>query len=307
MRPVSIGDFVWEDRDGEGDQDPGEPGLPNVDVTLYAAGADPRQAQPLGEVTTDATGRFLLAPPNGVAPNTCYRVALRMTNNQQLGSTLFPTVRTANGAAGVPNDSNGALGFGDQFTTADVCTGAAGTSRLDIDFGLVPAIELGDRVWLDENGDGEQDQVDGGVKDIRVRLWRQNALGERTQVCNTLTDNEGKWKLSSVDASCQALLKPSNTDLYVLAIKRDQFPERRSTIRDAAIAGDEADSDARPQLTPPNDDELIIERRITEWGVIDMSLDFGLVRVLEVTTQTNEPSSWGKKTHIFFFLRSLAI
>ena len=32
---ASISDFVWEDQDGDGIQDPGEPGIEGIDVYLY--------------------------------------------------------------------------------------------------------------------------------------------------------------------------------------------------------------------------------------------------------------------------------
>lgn len=49
----TVGDLVWNDLDGDGLQDAGEPGLPGVTVTLSdAAGA------PLGTTVTDASGWF---------------------------------------------------------------------------------------------------------------------------------------------------------------------------------------------------------------------------------------------------------
>src|SRR5262245_52584255 len=33
--PVNVGNFVWDDLDGDGTQDPGEPGLPGVTVQLW--------------------------------------------------------------------------------------------------------------------------------------------------------------------------------------------------------------------------------------------------------------------------------
>ena len=35
--PVSIGDYVWEDIDGDGIQDVNEPGISGVTVRLYTA------------------------------------------------------------------------------------------------------------------------------------------------------------------------------------------------------------------------------------------------------------------------------
>jgi hypothetical protein len=49
----SIGDFVWQDLDGNGVQDDGEPGVPNVVVRLFACDKTLE-----GETTTDADGRY---------------------------------------------------------------------------------------------------------------------------------------------------------------------------------------------------------------------------------------------------------
>ncbi|MCB2223596.1 MAG: carboxypeptidase regulatory-like domain-containing protein [Actinobacteria bacterium] len=52
-RPSSIGDFVWEDADGDGIQDPGEDGLEGVTVRLFdGAGRE------VGSVETDEDGAY---------------------------------------------------------------------------------------------------------------------------------------------------------------------------------------------------------------------------------------------------------
>ncbi|MDL0403782.1 SdrD B-like domain-containing protein, partial [Corynebacterium lehmanniae] len=40
--PASVGDFVWEDSNGNGLQDEGEPPVAGVTVTVSAEGEDPR-------------------------------------------------------------------------------------------------------------------------------------------------------------------------------------------------------------------------------------------------------------------------
>ncbi|MCF7765327.1 MAG: hypothetical protein K9N62_16795 [Verrucomicrobia bacterium] len=52
-----IGDFVWNDLNGDGCQDPGEPGIPNVQVDLYAACGVGGTL--IGTTTTDSTGHYL--------------------------------------------------------------------------------------------------------------------------------------------------------------------------------------------------------------------------------------------------------
>jgi uncharacterized repeat protein (TIGR01451 family) len=55
VRLVSIGDIVWDDQDGDGVQDAGEPGLEGVTVSLYdGTGA------PVSATFTDALGEYLL-------------------------------------------------------------------------------------------------------------------------------------------------------------------------------------------------------------------------------------------------------
>ena len=49
----SIGDLVFNDLDRDGIQDPGEPGIEGVTVTLYDA-----SGTPVGQTTTDATGHY---------------------------------------------------------------------------------------------------------------------------------------------------------------------------------------------------------------------------------------------------------
>ncbi len=51
----SIGDFVWQDDDGDGVQDPGEPGIPGVTVNLAGPGGSQ-------SATTDAGGLYLFSP-----------------------------------------------------------------------------------------------------------------------------------------------------------------------------------------------------------------------------------------------------
>ena len=78
---AAIGDTVWNDLDGDGVQDAGEPGLPGLTVTLTEAGADGDPGTPddvvIGTTPTDTAGKYGfdgLAPgvytlnPSGLSP-----------------------------------------------------------------------------------------------------------------------------------------------------------------------------------------------------------------------------------------------
>lgn len=60
--PVTIGDFVWNDFNRDGIQDPGEPGLTNVRVRLFACTGS---AAEVANIFTDGSGMYLFTnlPP----------------------------------------------------------------------------------------------------------------------------------------------------------------------------------------------------------------------------------------------------
>jgi hypothetical protein len=137
-RPFRVGDTVFADRDGDGVQGAGEPGIPGVVLALRdAAGALIRTA------TTDADGHYSFEVEAGE-----YRVEV----------------------AAVSLAPGGALD-GYISTTADQRTDTvAGDNVLTYDFGYRGNGSLGDRLWLDRNGDGVQDAGEAGLNGVTVRL-----------------------------------------------------------------------------------------------------------------------------------------
>ena len=51
----NVGDFVWLDKDGDGEEDPGEPGIPGVAIKLWNSD----QTEELGMTTTDDSGMYV--------------------------------------------------------------------------------------------------------------------------------------------------------------------------------------------------------------------------------------------------------
>ncbi|MBK9151776.1 MAG: hypothetical protein IPM26_12625 [Saprospiraceae bacterium] len=61
MRPASLGDFVWEDKNGNGIQDAGEPGIAGVVVMLEDGGGNPAtdiNGNVVASVVTNASGQY---------------------------------------------------------------------------------------------------------------------------------------------------------------------------------------------------------------------------------------------------------
>lgn len=124
LAPSSIGDFVWDDKNQNGIQDAGEPGMPNITVTLYDASGNVK-----GTTFTDAQGKY--AFNNVDVSNGC--------TQYKLGFSPLPTKYTwTKKRAGTdttldsnaPNLCQCLPGYTDLFT---ICPGQ---SRLDIDAGM---------------------------------------------------------------------------------------------------------------------------------------------------------------------------
>jgi uncharacterized surface anchored protein len=153
-QPVTIGDFVWLDTDGDGIQDAGEAGIPGVSVTITL---------PNGTTTvvvTDANGLYTYT---GVPGTYTVTVPTTGTNGETLSTASSQT-----------------------FTLT------SGETNLNFDFGYVPPTplaSLGDYVWLDSDADGVQDAGEVGIQGVTVTLY----TGAGALVGSTTTDADGLY------------------------------------------------------------------------------------------------------------------
>ena len=176
----SLGDFVFEDTNGNGVQDEGEPGIEGVTVRLQNPNGE--------EVATTTTNGDGIYQFNQLVPG-----EYKVTFVQPDGFDGFTTQDAGNNDA-VDSDANPSNGMTDVFTLPN------GTNLDTIDAGLVkeeppePAT-LGDRVFFDENRNGIQDQGEEGVPDAIVRL--QDADGNTLE--SDLTDNNGNYLFDNLD------------------------------------------------------------------------------------------------------------
>ncbi len=129
-----MGDFVWLDNDGDGVQDPGEPGIPGVTVTLTL---------PDGTTLTTVTDNDGLYLFDGLVPGT-YTVSVPATVNGNNPSTPITITTTL----------------------------TSGEEDLTNDFGYEPLLgSIGDFVWLDADVDGIQDLGEPGIAGVQVQLF----------------------------------------------------------------------------------------------------------------------------------------
>ncbi len=155
--PIEIGNRVWRDTNGNGVQDPGEPGISGVTVHLY------RGSTLVGTAITDASGEFYfvfssVADANtadnigqvngGIAYNTAYRIGFDRATDYASGGVLFglsPTIFNKNTQLGdvVSSDSDATslvLPTG-TFPGINLTTGGPGANNhtYDAGFRLAPS------------------------------------------------------------------------------------------------------------------------------------------------------------------------
>jgi hypothetical protein len=184
---ASLGDKVFLDVSKDGIQDPSEPGVAGVTVTLYdAAGL------PVGTTITDASGKYNFAE---LQPGT-----------YSVGFTQPPGyVFTGQDATGAASNINGSADYTDSDVnpangkTSQV-TLVGGENNTGIDAGIYRQdplkAALGNRIWNDVDGDGIQDANEAGVAGVTVNLLDISG----GILSTTVTDELGNYMFNNLDA-----------------------------------------------------------------------------------------------------------
>jgi protocatechuate 3,4-dioxygenase beta subunit len=168
---AAIGDFVWEDIDGDGVQDAGEPGIENVTVTLQDDNGNT-----LATTTTDATGFYEFT---NLVPGD-YVVVFGTP------AGFEPTPANQGGDDDLDSDA-----VGGQTGTINIESGEVDNSN---DAGFYQPASLGDFVWEDLNADGQQDAGEPGIENVPVTLQDDNG----NTLATTTTDATGFYEFTNL-------------------------------------------------------------------------------------------------------------
>ncbi|MCB0614256.1 MAG: DUF11 domain-containing protein, partial [Phaeodactylibacter sp.] len=177
---ASIGDYVWEDTNGNGIQDDGPTGIPGVTVTL--TGTTTVGGLPINDnTTTDANGnyQFTLLPPGDY----------KLTFGTPAGYTF--TNLDAGGDDTTDSDADPNNGGMTVFENL-----VAGEDNPDYDAGLVQPAFIGDFVWQDTNGNGIQDGREPGIPGVTVNLYadaNQDGVPDGAPIATDVTDANGEY------------------------------------------------------------------------------------------------------------------
>lgn len=208
----TIAGVVYLDADGDGTRGEEETGVGGVEV-----------------VATDGDGRRTV--PVATATDGSYTIDLDRAEGDALGSGPY---RVAFGgwsaelhetALGLDNGSS------IQFVSADA---------VDVSLGLGPeSTTIGNRVWLDLDGDGLQDPSEPGLAGATVELLD----AEGGSVALVITDGSGTWQ-SAIDTAVMVRVDASTATGLPLDIATDDLVATALRSGDARI-----DSDLAPDGT----------------------------------------------------------
>ncbi|MFK7980659.1 MAG: SdrD B-like domain-containing protein, partial [Saprospiraceae bacterium] len=195
-RFICLGDYVWVDKNDNGIQDEDEKGIEGVTVELIKNNAV------VATTTTNNEGLYFFTLDG--APNQNWR-----TPNDRVLANMPYTIRIAlqqtalenhliadNNQADEEKDSDGMLNG--NYATIQLTSGIEGSRTHQYDFGFVPALSVGNLVWLDDNNNGLFDNLEKGIAGVELILYQVGEdgtkdIGNDIEIDRTQTDKKGNY------------------------------------------------------------------------------------------------------------------
>jgi protocatechuate 3,4-dioxygenase beta subunit len=215
---ASLGDYVWNDINGNGIQDPNEPGVAGVLVTLYD-----NLGNPISSTITGPNGEYLFA---NLDPGT-YQVGF-----SNLPSGMVFTTQEVDPNSPTGSNVNPTTGLSAPVTLT------AGGFNPTIDAGLTtpPTAGLGNYVWNDVDQDGIQDAGEPGVSGVLVTLYASDGT---TVLGTAITDGNGAYSFTNL---------PSGT--YVVGFSNLPLGYTRTQVVGSLNDGNNSDMNMGGQTNP---------------------------------------------------------
>ena len=173
IRYINVGDRVWEDMNGNGLQDGGEPGIANVSVRLGRSSDNALMAT----TVTDGAGNYLFDDTYEVGPGTYF------VQFEPPGGYFITTMDA--GGDNMDSDPDEGTAETDDFTLE------SGDEDLNWDAGMFRPPVIGNQCFRDQNTNGIQDAADFVFPNVEVWLVRAS---DNTDVGYAVTDAVGQYQ-----------------------------------------------------------------------------------------------------------------
>ncbi|MGB5597350.1 MAG: IPTL-CTERM sorting domain-containing protein, partial [Thiothrix litoralis] len=215
--PVSVGNQIWIDSNANGKRDEGESLLSGAVVTLTDASgraATDLDGKPVASHTTGGDGLYVF----GNLPEGDYIVTVEPP------AGFFPTMGGIDADDDASDyDSNCRVNpinstiethpFTLQAGTESDTDGDDANGNMTVDCGFYGSVSLGNKIWLDSNANGQQDNAEPGIGGITVSLTEEDGITpvidiNGNQVAAVTTDANGNYLFDN--------LKPGN---YIVTVK----------------------------------------------------------------------------------------
>ena len=177
--PVSITGQVWLDINSDGIQDDDEPGTNNFLINLFNDSGEFIDRSFTNFNSIGEQGHYGF---NGLRPGIYYvqvqgQQGVSYSPAFQADSTLDSDITGDNGAGTTQN-----------FNLL------SGESAEDIDIGLIlEPSTIGDLLWIDQNGNGVQDDGEQGLNDIVVELYNNEGIKVNETITGTIEGEDGRY------------------------------------------------------------------------------------------------------------------
>ncbi len=242
FRTGSVGDFVWDDLNSDGIQDIDEPGLDGVQVNLFNT-----EGTMLATTTTDSQ--------NGVSG------FYEFENLNPAIYTISVVAPEGYGATTMDSGSDDELDSDlDNFTMFssefNVLSNQANTS-VDVGFTVLPA-GLGNKVFVDLNGDNVQSEGEPGLDNVKVDLHSADGTYIATSITETINGEAGIYGFNEVSTGEYYLVFTPTEDEYLFVM-----PNMGSS--------DITDSDVTSTIEPGSTSIFSISN-----GIPDVDIDAGV-------------------------------
>lgn len=153
---ATLGNLVWEDMNGDGIQNLGEPGIPKVIVKLFD---DNHTLQDIK--MTNQKGFFQFK--NLEAGD--YKLEFERPDGYEF---TFCSLSTSSNS-----DSDVNWNKTKNITSTEIIHLAAGEKNLSVDAGMFKCVPLGEMVWFDLNRNNVKDLDESGINGLSVQVFRK--------------------------------------------------------------------------------------------------------------------------------------